>query len=154
MCELNRKRCPELYRRNTISVVCLSSRAVYVTRGKDGLVAMCRSSEDAKPVWLLKRSVEFCEPRSWLLTNFTWDFTKGLVREIWRYLETCSFSPFSKTGMTYVSSSKWVTILPEIYILLQSRREELWADMPLAPWALIHVYTTEQFLYTFRVNQD
>ena len=116
----------ELYRRNTISVVCPSSRAFISHVEKDGLVTMCRISEDAKPVWLLKRSVEFCERRSWLLTNFTWDFAKRLeIRRYFWYLETCSFLPLLKTRMTYGSSLKWIILLPEIYLLLQSRREEI-----------------------------
>ena len=38
--------------------------------------------------------------------------------------------------MFYVSRLKWVNILPEIHTLLQSRREEISADMPRdRPWA-------------------
>ena len=130
MCELNRKCCRAISKKYYISFSSLSLlSSLYVTRGKDGLLATCRSSEDAKPVQLLlKRSVEFCKRRSWLLANITWDFAKRLVREIrwyfW-YLET-SFLPFLKTGMTYGSSLKWIILLPEIYLLLQSRREEIY----------------------------
>ena len=48
---------------------------------------MCRSSQDAKAVWLLKGWVEFYKRRSWLLYNFTWDFTKRPVREQFREME-------------------------------------------------------------------
>ena len=48
---------------------------------------MCRSSQDAKAVPLLKGWVEFYKRRSWLLYNFTWDFTKRPVREQFREME-------------------------------------------------------------------
>ena len=59
----------------------------YLTSAKDGFVAMCRSSQDAKAVWLLKGWVEFYKRGSSLFYNFTWDFTKRPVREQFREME-------------------------------------------------------------------
>ena len=59
----------------------------YLTSAKDWFVAMCRSSQDAKAVWLLKGWVEFYKRGNWLLSNFTWGFTKRPVREQFREME-------------------------------------------------------------------
>ena len=47
---------------------------------------MCRSSQDAKAVWLLKGWDEYYKRGSWLLYKFTWDFTKRPVREQFRQM--------------------------------------------------------------------
>ena len=69
-----------------ISSLCVD-QSPHLTSAKDGFVAMCRSSQDAKAVWLLKGWVEFYKRGSWLLYNFTWDFTKRPVREQFREME-------------------------------------------------------------------
>ena len=95
-CELTRKccrQCVELYRRNTISVVCLSSRAFISNVEKMGYLRFAGSARTPSLCDCQKDQLSSVNADCWLLTNFSRDFAKRLLGEIRRYfwcLETCS----------------------------------------------------------------
>ena len=113
-------------------------------------------------MWLLKRSVEFC--KRWLL--IVDQFLVGFCQKTsWRDKAILlmlgdlftAFSPFLKTGMTYGSSSKWIILLPEIYIYyysLVAKRCMSWYAIGTMGSHSRSVWTSEQFTHTFRTNED